>query len=174
MSKLLKISIVVFVSTFLVSSMAVADPLPGQILKFEQKPMVATSIDDVFYIGHDEWSTLYELEAGLQEYAGVAMADDFADEFNTPVLHVRWWGSYKDDEIFQTIDRFLIAFESDQPVDAQNNFSHPLEPLLSQVVTRGELAPGSGTFTEEIILAAPGEGIYEYNAELAEIIDDLS
>ena len=105
MSKVLNILIAVFVLTFLVSSMALADPLPGQILKFQQKPMVATPIDDVIYLGHDEWSTLYEVEQGLQEYVGIAIADDFADEFTTPVFHVKWWGSYQDDQIIQTIDK---------------------------------------------------------------------
>ena len=35
-----------------------ADPLPGQVLKFEQLPMIATTINDQVYHGHDEVSTL--------------------------------------------------------------------------------------------------------------------
>ena len=165
--KISKNIIVVFMLAFLVSSIAVADPLPGQILKFEQLPMIATPVDGAVYFGHDEGSTLYA--AAPNQYAGVAMADDFADEFDTPVVHVRWWGSYLDNQFTTPISKFLIAFESDQPADAANSFSHPKDVLLSQVVTAGPLAPGSGTFAEKHIFSPPagvGEDLYEYNAEL--------
>lgn len=101
------------------------------------------------------------------------MADDFADRFDTPVVHVRFWGSYLNDQTLQSpgVDKFLISFETDVPVGAQgNNFSFPGEPLLNQVVFRdtdGILTPGEGAFTEKIVFPTSVDGpIYEYNAEL--------
>ncbi len=98
------------------------------------------------------------------------MADDFADIFNTPVVHVKWWGSYLDNFVDpnMNVDKFLIAFEPDVPAN-QNpaGFSHPGTPAFSQVVTRNPIGVGSGTFTETPKLVIPGiESIYEYNAEL--------
>jgi hypothetical protein len=106
-------------------------------------------------------------------YQGRFMADDFADEFKTPVVHVKWWGSYLNNILGQfPVDKFLISFEEDVPVSATNPFSHPGTPLLNQIVRRvplGGLTPGSGTYTEApISLGGPplSETLYEYNAEL--------
>ena len=162
-------------------SPALGDPLQGRdVLKFSQLPMVGTDINGTKYWGHDELSTAWAMTPGLpagdpQEYAGTAMADDFADKFDTPVVHVKWWGSYINDQNsdFMKARKFLISFETDVPVDLNsggtfNEFSHPGTPLLSQVVTLGPLAPGSGTFMETPLATPAGvEGIYEYNAELA-------
>jgi hypothetical protein len=163
---------ILFVST------AVADPLDGRdILKFSQKPMNGTTIPTEGtvqrYWGHDELSTAYSAitATGRTPYQGTFMADDFADKFNSPVVHVKWWGSYLNN--FQTanipLNKFLISFESDVPANATNSFSHPGQPLLNQIVRRGPLAPGSGTFTETpISLGGPplNEALFEYNAEL--------
>jgi hypothetical protein len=100
------------------------------------------------------------------------MADDFADKFSQPVVHVSWWGSYINPTgaTVNHAQRFLISFESDVPaVTGAGSFSHPGTPLVSQIVTKGALAPLSGTFTET--LASPGgaplnEDLYKYNAEL--------
>ena len=162
-------------------SAAVADPLDSRdVLKFSQQPMNGTPIFDSTgtthrYWGHDELSTAYSRigAEGPTPYRGTFMADDFADKFSTPVVHVKWWGSYLDN--FQTtnipVDKFLISFERDVPADPSdpNSFSRPGEPILNQIVRRGLLAPGSGTFTEELV--GPGgpplnESLYEYNAEL--------
>ena len=102
------------------------------------------------------------------------MADDFADKFSSPVVHVKWWGSYLNDFIIPNfpVNKFLISFESDVPASAANPFSRPGEPLLNQIVRRvpvGGLTPGSGTFTEVPISGGGpplGETLYEYNAEL--------
>lgn len=162
--------------TILTSTVS-ADPLPGEVLKFQQLPMVATPINGVVYSGHDELSTLYGFPSTgnpgdpVLDYRGTSMADDFADPFASPVLHVRWWGSYLGNlnPANNPIDKFLIAFESDLPA-SQNplGFSRPDQVLSSQIVNRGVLSPGSGTFTEKLIFSAPpgGEDIYEYNAEL--------
>ena len=160
-------------------STAAADPLPGRdILKFEQKPMDGTTIvsptgQTQQYWGHDELSTAYSQvgATGPTPYRGTFMADDFADKFNSPVVHVKWWGSYLDNFVSSQfpVDKFLISFESDVPASATNPFSRPGQPLLNQIVRRGPISPGSGTFTEKPISAGGpplGETLYEYNAEL--------
>lgn len=158
-----------------------ADPLPGRdLLKFSQQPMIATTIPDPtgtvgVYGGHDELSTAYGFvnpqTNTIPLYQGKFMADDFADLSNSPVVHVKWWGSYHNDVIDPNfpVNKFLISFESDVPQSATNPFSHPGQPLLNQVVFRGPLAPGSGTFTEKKIRGPDpvvNESLYEYNAEL--------
>ena len=173
------------VATVLTTSV-LADPLPGRdLLKFSQEPMVATQIPHLdgtvhVYQGHDELSTAYGFPQGPPPtlpafYQGRFMADDFADNFNSPVVHVKWWGSYLDAQGPQNpqmpVDKFLIAFESDIPADPNDPFpySRPGTPLLTQVVNRGALAAGSGTFTESLVRGPDpilGESLYEYNAEL--------
>lgn len=164
---------------------AAADPLPGRdLLKFTQKPMINTVIPDVngtvnTYMGHDELSTAYGFtqQAGQipPVYQGKFMADDFADNLTSPVVHVKWWGSYKNDFIHpqMPVNKFLISFESDVPQSSTQPFSHPGQPLLNQVVQRNPagnpLAPTSGTFAEKLIRGPDpllGESLYEYNADL--------
>ena len=155
----------------LLAAPATADELDGQILKFQQVPQ-----DGPEYFGHDELSRAY-LDGNI--YYGQFMADDFADEFNTPVVHVKWWGSYingvgEPDAVNADggVQRFLISFESDVPDPNPNEpdtFSQPGDPILNQVVSRGDLSPKSGTFTETRISdgGAPlHETLYQYNAEL--------
>ena len=175
-------TLILAASSLLQASLAFGDPLPGRdVLKFSQRPMDGTPIVNdaggtTLYWGHDELSTAYSSAPATapRSYQGVFMADDFADKFSSPVVHVKWWGSYLNN--FQTqeypVDKFLISFESDIPQSPNNPFSRPGEPLLNQIVRRvpiGGLAPGSGTYTEESI--SPGgfplfETLYEYNAEL--------
>ncbi len=156
-----------------------ADPLPGRdVLKFSQRPMDQTQIDGIVYWGHDEMSTVYGSHAANQYGAynaayppGVFMADDFADSFTTPVVHVKWWGSYRGNSEVGTnhVSRFLIAFESDVPA-TPGGFSYPGQSLLAQVVTVGAITPQSGTFTEALVNGGGppiNEHLYEYNAELA-------
>src|SRR5690348_13118852 len=77
-------------------SPAHADPLPGEILKFQQKPLNNTVVGPAIYNGHDSPSTAYPavLSNGTPGYQGFFFADDFADNFSSPVAHIRWWGSY--------------------------------------------------------------------------------
>ena len=166
-------------STLAIFSTAGADPITGRdVLKFSQQPMINTTVPDLqgvptVYHGHDELSTAYgfgNAAAPPVLYQGKFMADDFADNFNSPVVHVKWWGSYLDNHINPNlpVNKFLIAFEPDVPAN-QNpaGFSHPGTPAFSQVVTRNAISVGSGTFTETPKLVTPGvESIYEYNAEL--------
>ncbi|HEX5444328.1 MAG TPA: PEP-CTERM sorting domain-containing protein [Pirellulales bacterium] len=156
-----------------------ADPLSGETLKFQQLPLnkgLAPSVGGQQYPGHDEWSTAYASPApNLGTYQGDFMADDFADNFSTPVVHVRWWGSYDQNQSFQGVQKFLIAFESDLPNDPLlNGASRPDQPLLTQVVTSGPLSPGSGTFTESLINGNVPEHLYQYNAELALPFNELA
>jgi hypothetical protein len=159
-------------------SNATADPLPGRdVLKFSQQPMNGTAIPTPNgtvkqFWGHDELSTAYGTVSATAPtiYRGTFMADDFADKFNTPVVHVKWWGSYLNNFINPDlpVNRFLVSFESDVP-SLPGGFSHPGQPLLNQIVTRGPLAPSSGTFTEKLVPNNPPAGtesLYEYNAEL--------
>lgn len=163
----------------LVSMPAMGKPLPGRdILKFQQVPMDATPVDGGIYWGHDEESTVYHWDdpgqPGLPpHYEGWTMADDFADRSPDPVVHVKWWGSYMNLEagLVPEVKRFLISFEKDVPhsPDEPDSFSHPGEPLLTQVVTKGPLSPQSGTFTETLVSNGGlplNEALYEYNAEL--------
>jgi hypothetical protein len=188
--------------TFLttVSEFALADPLPNQIPKFAQFPLngepnnpnggPATFLRPggipVFpaapFAGHDELSTAHLIfdPDGTTKYSGRYMADDFADNYNTPVVHVQWWGSYLSQPTVEpnSVQRFLISFESDVAAgpSATNPFpfSHPGLPLLNQVVTVG--APAPGFFQEAAIPTAAGSvdgQLYQYNAELAIPFDQL-
>jgi hypothetical protein len=172
-------SFALLTGSVLFASTAAADPLPGRdILKFEQKPMDGTAITSPNgtvqrFWGHDELSTAYSTvgATGPTPYRGTFMADDFADKFNAPVVHVKWWGSYLNNSVSSQIpvDKFLISFESDVPAGPNNPFSRPGQPLLNQIVRRGPIAPGSGTFTEKTVSGGGpplGETLYEYNAEL--------
>ena len=137
-------SVAIFAST------SQADPLPGRdLLKFDQQPMISTPILNpnglhVNYFGHDELSTAYGVgnaATPAQFYDGVFMADDFADKLSSPVVHVRWWGSYLNNSANaqQPVQKFLIAFESDVPAGPGTTFSRPGNVLQSDVVTAGAL-----------------------------------
>ena len=167
-------------ATFASLDRAAADPLPGRdMLKFSQAPMINTTMPNVngtvdTYFGHDELSTAYGFPttAGAPtNYEGRFMADDFADNLSSPIVHVKWWGSYFNDVINpqMPVNKFLISFETDVPQGPGQPFSQPGTPLLNQVVTRGALSPGSGTFAEKVIRGPDpllNESLYEYNAEL--------
>lgn len=159
---------------------AKGDPLPGQVLKFEQQPMIATTIQSSgqigVYYGHDEFSTAYGVGNAAQpplNYEGRFMADDFADNFSSPVVHLTWWGSYLNNlvpSIQPPVQKFLIAWESDVPA-LPGTFSHPGQVLQYEVVTltTGPLTPGSGNFTETLERGPDpvmNEALYRYNAEL--------
>jgi PEP-CTERM motif-containing protein len=173
-------TIIAFVASLaLVAQLAHADPLPGRdLLKFSQKPMIQTNIlgnngTIQPYFGHDELSTAYGFvnpqTNSIPQYQGKFMADDFADKLTSPIVHVKWWGSYSHDFINLPVNQFLISFETDVPAGPAPSFSRPGQPLLNQVVTKGPLAPGSGTYTEKLIRGPDpilGESLYEYNAEL--------
>jgi hypothetical protein len=171
--------------SFLLTSSAAGDPIDGRdVLKFSQKPMINTTIVGggaigVFH-GHDELSTAWGVPGATGApplvYQGTFMADDFADHFSSPVVHVKWWGSYLNRPTSlpdPRVRQFLISFEEDVPVGPNNPlpFSHPGDPLLNQIVSLdadGVFKPGEGTFTEAVIPGSTSvDGpIFEYNAEL--------
>lgn len=153
-----------------IAGRAAAHPLPGQIPKFSQLPLndaLPPSTGGAPYPGHDNSSTAYTVTPQIGTYTGHFMADDFADNYNTPVVHVRWWGSYIGNQTFNGVQNFLISFESDMPFDPLVGGSRPDQPLLNQVVTKGAISPGSGTFSEALHNGNMNEHLYEYNAELA-------
>ena len=133
-----------------------ADPLSGEVPKFDQQPLVQTAIAGALYFGHDELSTAYGVGTAASpplNYQGRFMADDFADKVSTPVFHLSWWGSYINDTAPTPqahVQKFLVAFESDVPA-TPGNFSHPGTVLDYDIVTLGGLTPGSGTFTESLV-----------------------
>ena len=166
-----------------------ADPLPGRdLLKFSQQPMIKLQIPDASgtvaeYYGHDELSmavSIFEPEVDPL-YQGVFMADDFADNYDREVVHVRWWGSYMNPNADPglKVDKFLIAFENDVPAEAGRQpypFSHPNcvysadnrpHTQISVRNPNGQLTIKDGTFTERFVAGSnPNEPVYEYNAEL--------
>jgi hypothetical protein len=144
-----------------------ADPLPGEVLKFQQLPLNNTPANGSVYNGHDSPSTAYPIvnPSGPAGYQGFFFADDFADKVSTPVLHLKWWGSYLNNPNNTPLTQFLVSFESDVPA-TPGSPSHPGTPLLSQIVNLGTLAPQSGTFTEQLINGNVPEHLYQYNAEL--------
>ncbi len=179
---------IVLAAVFCVSLFATrsqADPLPGETMKFIQLPLNgggaplpivvpsgAVSGAPAPFPGHDEFSTAYISTTGQPVFSGQFMADDFSDKFNTPVVHVQWWGSYMNQSLATSgpVKQFLVSFESDVPASPAGGPSHPGTPLLNQIVNLGPLTPGSGTFTEMPLPVAannPDGNMFQYNAELA-------
>jgi PEP-CTERM motif len=175
----------IFAASTILATQSQADPLPGRdLLKFSQLPMNQTTIADTsgvvvgVYGGHDELSTAYgfvDPNGLITDYNGRFMADDFADNLSSPVVHIKWWGSYLNDNNAAVppqprVKNFLIAFESDVPAPVPG-FSRPGQVLQADVVTSAAAisGPGSGEFTEKLIRGPDpilGESLYEYNAEL--------
>jgi hypothetical protein len=147
-----------------------ADALPGENLVFQQKPMEQTNIFGQTFFGHNEVSTAVNQLVGapVDAYAGTFMADDFAVRSSEPITHIRFWGDYLENRP-SVVQKFFISFEQDIPAGPNVSFSRPGTPLLSQIVTRGAISPGSGTFDELAVVPVPpfGETPLAYNAELA-------
>ena len=171
-------------------SKAMADPLPGEVLKFYQAPLnnagplyptgsSPTSLDhpaSPLFPGHDELSTA-KLAPTSGLYTGTMMADDFGDFFTTPIVHVQFWGSYMNgtNNANGGVQKFQITFYTDNPASsASGAASSPLQPYSSQTVSLAtSLAPGDGKFTETLVAGTSGStklgdsALYQYNAELA-------
>jgi hypothetical protein len=158
-----------------------ADPLPGEVAKFAQLPLngglpvfvtpVALPVvgTPAPFPGHDELSTAWVNPNAPPTFVGQYQADDFADNFSTPVVHVQWWGSYMNQSAPGTVPAFDITFEPDVPASDAGGPSHPGSPILNQIVAKGALAPASGTFTETALPVAAGNpdgNLFLYNAEL--------
>ncbi|MDH4203739.1 MAG: GEVED domain-containing protein, partial [Phycisphaerae bacterium] len=150
-------------------------PPPNLKVKFQQLPLDGLTIEQTPYYGHDELSTAYKSTDPGTLFEGCYMADDFADLEHSPVIKVKWWGSYIENEIMEPVDRFLIAFEGDIPAqghpdDADYVASHPAEPILTQFVHRAAALPlNPGEFSETYLNAGGppcNEALYEYEAVL--------
>ena len=157
----------------LMATPALADPLTGEILKYEQLPLnngLAPSVGGAPFWGRDERSTAYLNTNGTPGYTGGYVADDFSDKVSTPVVHVQWWGSYANDYLGVVpgggVNQFMISFADDVPA-ANGVPSHPGNWLSSEIVNLGGLSPASGTYSEKMVNPAPGDDLYVYNAELA-------
>lgn len=165
----------IFAAGWVLVQRSIADPLPNEVAKFDQSPLGATAVAGQIYFGHDEFSTAYGVGTTANpplNYQGTFMADDFADQVSTPVVHLTWWGSYINDNNAAApqphVQKFLIAFENDVPA-GPGGASHPGTPIQYEVVNLGALAPASGTFTETQVRGPDpviGEALYKYNAEL--------
>ena len=150
---------------------------PEDQLKFQQLPLNGAMVNQVHYYGHDELSTAYRQPEDPTTFEGCYMADDFADLHHSPVVKLKWWGSYLENEIMDTgIMRFLIVFEKDVPAvgePGQANYipSHPGEVIQSQFVHRAPTGsiPNRGEYTEtQIGTGGPpcNEALFEYKAVL--------
>ena len=178
-----------------VCASAMADPRPGEFLKFYQMPLNngATPYLAPFpgsnppgsaygtvpslapFPGHDELSTAWRTSP-TAPYTGEYMADDFADYAGTPVSHVRWWGSYlgEPQHTGPPVTKFLISFEHNVPASptapSHPDFTNPGNLHQIVTLTPGIAPPAPGSFTAKFVPTPgpvpPVEGLYEYNAEL--------
>jgi len=176
-----------------IGSLASADPLPNEQLKFFQSPLnggppgvypvgaVPQPTDaPAPFLGQDVLSTATTTDDG-QTYAGTMAADDFLDTNPNPIGHITFWGSYMNDtdpgSTGVGVTQFRISLYSDVPATTGTaggeTPSHPGNLIVSQVVNLGPLSYSSGTFTATPVPAngpgviPPGDsGLYEYNAEL--------
>lgn len=156
------------------SSMASADPLPGEVLKFQQLPLDGPNPNGVNVPGTDVLSTAMA-NTSAPGFSGTFAADDFSDKVTSNITHVQWWGSYLNVPAGQTnpnpVQHFLISFEADVPAgqNSAGGFSEPGTVLSQQVVTvtGSPLTSASGDFTETLQDPSSPEPLYRYNAELA-------
>jgi hypothetical protein len=174
-----------------IASLASADALPGEQLKFFQSPLNGggagvyplgaiplTTDTPARFLGHDELSTATTFDG--VNYTGTMMADDFVDTNPNPIGHITFWGSYMGGTDPGTanpgVQQFRISLYSDVPASGTTGNqipSHPGNLIASQTVSLGALAPSSGTFTVKPVppngagVSQPGDSIlYQYNAEL--------
>jgi PEP-CTERM motif len=171
------LALAVVASMALAGRTAVADPIFGDELKFEQLPLnggLAPSTGGAAYTGHSVLSTV--TPAPVIGYSGTYVGDDFSLTTSDPIVHVEWWGSYLNAGNGGGVQRFLLSFETDVAA-ANGDPSHPGTPVISQIVSKGALALNSGTFTETAIATSGAGQLYHYSAELEipalQIADDV-
>jgi len=93
-----------------------------QPLRTDRKPFQQLPLDGIFngenedYFGHDELSTAWSAytydvpdQPMLIGYQGCYMADDFADLVDTPVIQIKWWGSYLENYNDPGVTQFMIV-----------------------------------------------------------------
>jgi len=118
-----------------------------------------------------KWSQPPDMQIGrdhLSIHCTPIVADDFISEDESPVVAVRWWGSYLGYDGYPPPDYqppggfsvpFHISFYTDVPfgADPKTPWSHPGELLLEQVVYAQE---------EEFAVVDDPEFVFMYNAYL--------
>ncbi len=161
-----------------------AEEETDEFLKFQQLPLdgvkLGPDVQNPSYWGHDEVSTaymVYDDAVGPLDFEGCYMADDFADYEDSPVIKLRWWGSYLEEKIdTEHVQQFLIAFEKDIPAVGQPGGvdyipSHPGDVLYSEIVNLNSAALplNPGEFTETFFSSGGppcNEALWEYEALL--------
>jgi hypothetical protein len=176
-----------------IGSLAPADPLPNEQLKFYQSPLddappgiypvgatPQPGDNPAPFPGQDINSTAITTSAGGNQ--GNMVADDFSDFNPLPIGHVTWWGSYLNNTNpggAPLVDEFQISLYQNVPAVAgtTSSFSHPGTLIATQTVTQsttGTLSYSDGEFTAKPVpLGTSGvppvptdSGLIEYNAEL--------
>ncbi len=174
-----------------IGSLAFADPLPNEELKFYQSPLngapppiypvgATPQPGDIVvpFQGQDILSTVFSTPSSGTAQGNMA-ADDFSDNNPLPIGHITWWGSYidgTDPSAAPLVQQFQISLYTDVPgaVGTANTFSHPGTLIATQVVNAGPLSYSSGTFSASPLPPgssgaplAPGDSpLVQYNAEL--------
>jgi len=130
-----------------VSSGAHADPLPGEILSSSScrstTRLLGGDLSGARFAQHGLSVCQPEWNARLP---GLFLADDFADKFSTPVVHLKWWGSYINNPNNSPVNQFLISLNRTSPAGgriqpARNSTCHPDREQRCA-------GAGVGTFTE--------------------------
>ena len=175
-----------------VASIASADPLPGEQLKFYQSPLNdappgvypvgATPLPTdkpAPFPGQDINSTAILTTAGGAQ--GNMTADDFSDFDPLNIGHITWWGSYLNNTNpsgAPLVTQFQISLYTNVPavVGTSQNFSHPGTLIATQTVNQsaGPLTSSDGMFiatpvppgTSGVPGPAGESGLIQYNAEL--------
>ncbi len=116
----------------------------GTVTKYLQRPGYLVDPDNMQLSGENipsdiDWHKVMQSPTIEPNWI---IADDFKDDFSTPVLTVRWWGSYRPG--FEPDPRpgippvpfedgFVLSFFSDEPMTPTNGFSRPKELLGTYV-----------------------------------------
>jgi hypothetical protein len=123
----------------------------GRIIKWDQPPALAASTN--IYYGWNQYSVISPLGGTNSQIA----ADDWVCTTTNPVMKIRWWGSFigftGDDPTSILPADFRINFWTDQPKDAADPFSHPMQAIWQIVCTNftwrcvgQDFDPRTGTF----------------------------
>ncbi len=156
MTRITRLSITALTAfAFVIMWGAPAQADQGTVLKYSQLPGYLIDPLDMLISGENipsdvDWNALNAASPTQPPpQPNWIIADDFRDPFNTPVLTVRWWGSYVG-PTFQQVggavtpifgpgseDGYVLSFFKDQPVDPLNPFSRPDELLASYIAPFG-------------------------------------
>jgi len=154
MTRITRLSITALIAfAFVLVCGASAQAGVGTVSKYSQRPGYLVDPLDMLISGENipsdvDWNALNNaIPTAPPPDPNWIIADDFRDPFNTPVLTVRWWGSYvgltfQQDPLTGAVtplfgpgseDGYVLSFFKDQPVDLVNPFSRPDELLATYV-----------------------------------------